>query len=102
MPSLSENSVVARNPAFVHVEVDGEVVAMDPTTGTCFGLDHVGARIWALIDPPRSVDAICDTLVAEYDVDRATCVAQVLDLFRDMHAEGVVEVRPHGADASSP
>ena len=97
--SLSETSVVVRNPAFVHVEVDGEVVAMHPETGACFGLDRVGVRIWSLIAAPVRVDAVCDGLVAAYRIDRETCTAQVLDLFADMLAEGLIECRPPAADA---
>jgi hypothetical protein len=41
------------------------------------GLDEVGQRIWDLIEEPRSLDAVVDTLLEEYDVDRATCERDV-------------------------
>jgi len=41
------------------------------------GLSEVGARIWELIETPQTIESLCGALVAEYDVDLATCRAEV-------------------------
>jgi hypothetical protein len=37
----------------------------------------VGARIWELIETPQTVESLCAALIDEYDVDPATCRAEV-------------------------
>jgi hypothetical protein len=79
-----------RNAALLHSTVGGDVVALDVDRRRCFGLEVVGARIWDLLDQPVTVAAICATLTAEYDVDAATCAAEVGEFIRQAMDEGVV------------
>ena len=85
---------VARGPTTLSAEIDGEVVALDVPRGVCYGLDAVGAKIWAMIESPVAIGAVCDALGTLYDVDAETCRTDVLDLFADLSAEGLVEIRP--------
>ena len=91
---LSLADEVERHPQTLSAEVDGEVVTLDIARGACYALDAVGARVWALIETATSITEVCETLVAEYDVDPATCRQDVLDLMRDLLAEGMITVRP--------
>ncbi len=50
-------------------ELAGESVLLNLETGTYFGLDAVGTRIWNLIAEQGSTSSAIDTLLAEYDVD---------------------------------
>src|SRR2546430_12237463 len=43
-----------------------------------YSLDAVGSRIWALVQSPRSVREIRDTLLAEYDVPAERCERDLL------------------------
>lgn len=79
-----------RNPALLHSNVGGDVVALDIERGRCFGMEEVGARIWELLAAPIEVAAICEVLTAEYDVDAATCAAEVGEFVRRALDEGVV------------
>lgn len=97
MYRLTSNSIVARNQAILAAEVLDEVVALDMERGAYFGLNPVGTRVWALIAEPSRVSGICDVLVAEYEVDRATCEDQVLDLLNEMRTEGMVTVHEQPA-----
>ena len=54
-------SVVAR-------EVGGEMMLMDLESGTYFGLDSVGMRIWQLLADGQSTAQILDRLESEFDV----------------------------------
>jgi len=83
---------VARNRETLSAEIDGEVVALDIARGACFGLDPVGARIWAMIETPQAIERVCEALVAIYDVEPATCQADVLDLMTALRSEGLIEV----------
>ena len=43
-------------------ELAGEAVILDMESGTYFGLNEVGARVWSLIQEPRAVRDIQDAL----------------------------------------
>lgn len=82
--------------------VDDEVVALDAAMGVCFGLNAVASRVWEMIAEPAQVCALSDVLLQEYDVDRATCEAQVLELLESLRAEGLIVVRPTGPAPAAP
>lgn len=69
--------MIERNGDWLAAKVGSELVMMSAAKGNYIGLSAVGARIWELIETPHSVDQLCDTLVAEYEVEPATCRSEV-------------------------
>jgi len=62
-------------------EVGGETVLLDLASGTYFGLDPVGARIWRAIEQDRcTLGEACDQVGADYEVERERLEADVLAL----------------------
>ena len=61
-------------------QVGNEPVILDLASGTYFGLDPVGARIWQLMTEGRTLGEIRDTLLDEYDVTREALEADLLEL----------------------
>lgn len=45
-----------------------------------YTLSPVAARIWALLDGSRPIEAVIQTLCEEYDIDRDTAAADVAEL----------------------
>jgi hypothetical protein len=90
---LSSAAIVARGSGLIEAEVDGEVVALHIDKGMCYGLNKTGSRIWRMIAQPIRIDAVCAGLIAECQVDAATCARDVLDLLEELRAEGLIEVR---------
>jgi hypothetical protein len=86
--------LVVRNRETLSAEIDGEVVALDIARGVCYGLDAVGARIWSMIEAPRAIVEVCDALTDVYEIDVATCRADVLDLFAALRVERLIEIAP--------
>jgi hypothetical protein len=91
-PRLGPESVVARNGEIAFRELDGEVVMLSIQTGKYYSLDTVGSRVWELIAEPKSVRAVCEELVKEYEVDLATCEADVLAFLDKLAADDLVRV----------
>ena len=54
-PPLSSATTVARASGFIEAEIDNEVVALNIETGTCYGLNRVGSRVWGLIETPAKI-----------------------------------------------
>ena len=88
MPELEprvEASTVLRVAESVLKRTAGnETVLLDLDSEEFFGLDGVGARAFELFEQPRRLDAVVDTLLGEYDVDRKTLTADVTDLVSDL------------------
>ncbi len=83
-----------QSPTALAAQIDGEVVALDVEKGVCYGLDRIGARIWAMIAEPRTVASLCLELTRSYEVDLATCRNDVAALLADLAAEGLVRLMP--------
>ena len=73
-------------------DLGGEVAILDLKAGVYYGLDAVGARIWSLIQEPRTVNEIRDILLEEYEVEPEHCERDLLVLLRRLADEGLVEV----------
>jgi hypothetical protein len=91
--SLATASRVVVAQDQVSCEVGGEVVILQLDTGTYYGLDPVGSRIWALLQQPRTLGEIRDALVAEYAVAPARLERDVLRLLVRLERAGLIEVR---------
>lgn len=92
-PSISGGSVVVATREQVSCDLAGEAVILNLGSGEYFGLDPVGARVWSLIQEPRSVREVRDSLLEEYDVEPDVCERDILELLKQMAAEGLIEVK---------
>jgi len=91
--AIALQNTVAQSSDPICAEVDGEVVMMSIAKGNYYGLDAVGGRIWQLLAAPVTVASVCETLLAEFAVERATCEADVLRFLEDLQVQGLIEVR---------
>jgi len=73
-------------------QVGTETVILDLATGTYFGLDPVGARIWQLMSEGKTLAEVCDTMLAEYAVARADIERDVLELAEQLLARQLIGV----------
>jgi Coenzyme PQQ synthesis protein D (PqqD) len=65
--NLSDRLVIA--PEIMSRQIGEEMVLLDLASGTYFGLDRVGARLWELLSENKSIAEACDVITAEYDVN---------------------------------
>lgn len=86
--------LVRRTGELIETEVDGELVALHVDNGTCYGFNGTATRIWGMIEQPRRVSELKAELLREFDVDPATCEAQLKELLDELAADGLVEIRP--------
>ena len=87
---LSRTTLVVRSDGFIEAEIDNQIVALNIEKGTCYGLNSVGSRIWKLLVEPIRIQAICASLLTEYQVEPGACERQVLDLLEELRAEGLI------------
>lgn len=90
----SDATIVMRKSGLIEAEVDGELVGLHVDNGTCYGFNGTATRIWSLIEKPVALGELRDALLAEFDVDPATCEQELRAVLGELEADGLVELRP--------
>jgi hypothetical protein len=72
--------------------VGDETVILDLASGTYYGLDPVGARIWQLMVDGKTLASVCKMLLDEFDVTRETLERDVLHLTQELCSKGLVKI----------
>lgn len=83
--------VICRKTVYAS-RVKDDLVFFDETGGQYFATGAVGADIWDLIESPRSLRDICAALMDRYEVDAATCQAEVQRFAEELAGAGLVEL----------
>jgi len=73
-------------------EIGGEGVILDLASSTYFGLDEVGVRLWQLLQVNPDLQAACDTLLSEYDVEPDQLEQDLLKLVAQLCEAGLAKV----------
>lgn len=89
---MIETSTVFRKSASqVSCQINDEVAILDLERSLYFGLEGTAVQIWAALDQPRSITELCDGIVSAFDVSRADCEADTIQLLSDLQQQGLVE-----------
>jgi hypothetical protein len=75
-------------------DLEGESVILDLASGTYYGLNEVGTRIWVLLDEGRDEEGIAVALTAEYEVALEDARHHVRALLADLLARGLILEQP--------
>ena len=79
-------------PGAVHAEVDGQLVALNPTTQEFVAFNEVGEAIWLAIgEEPIEVGDIAAVVLAEFDVDPAVGQAKIIEFVDEAVRVGLLE-----------
>lgn len=89
---MEDNSVIARSDTLVSSQVDGQVVIMSIESGHFFQLNHTASRIWDLLETPKDLAAIGRALGERFDVDQASCLADLAEFIGAMERKGLLTV----------
>ena len=83
--TINNENVVSR-------ELEGEAVILNLESGVYFGLNEVGARIWALIQQYGSLRKVLEAMQQEYEVAPQALESDLLQLVEQLHARGLVNL----------
>ena len=89
---LSAHSLVVATPDHVACELAGDTIILNLADGIYYGLDEVGARIWALLGTRRTVEEIHRVLLTEYEVESTRCERDLLALLGQLAERALIEV----------
>jgi hypothetical protein len=91
---LGPESRVRQNPAVLSAAVGEAIVLLHAEKNAYYDTESVGARVWQEIAEPRTVAEVCKKLEEEYEVDAATCQADVIAFLEDAANEGIIVIDP--------
>jgi hypothetical protein len=91
---MRSERIAARRAGLIEAHVDGELVGLHIDNGFCYGFNPTATRVWALLEKPQSVGALCETLSDEFDVTAAEARPQVEALLEELARERLVELTP--------
>ena len=74
--------------------VGDEIVLLDLDSGTYFGLDSVGSRVWDLITGNVTIGEAIDAMLEEYEVEREVLERDVLQLMNELEEKKLISVSP--------
>jgi hypothetical protein len=92
MAIISETSTVVVTKDQVSCDLSGEAAILNLKSGVYFGLNTVGASIWKLIQEPKTVKEIQDSILEEFDVDPDRCENDIVELLQELSTHGLIEI----------
>lgn len=72
-------------------QVGDETVILDLASGTYFGLNPVGARIWQLISEGKTMDNVLESVLAEFEVSAAEAERDLDNLVSELHCRELIK-----------
>lgn len=89
---LLRDSIIRAAGEQVSCDLAGEAAILNLRSGQYFSLNDVGTRIWNLIQEPKTVGAVLESVLAEYDVEPDRIERDLLALFENMATHGLIEI----------
>jgi len=74
-------------------ELDGEAVILNLETGTYFGLDTVGTRIWQFCRDHGSLRSVWQAMQREFDAPAEELQADLLAFVDELSSRGLVTLQ---------
>ncbi len=82
--------MLRRNPAFQHLAMDRAAVLLHAAEHSYFAVNHVGARIWALLETPRTVSELVRILMEQFVVEETACRRETEAFLQQMLDRGLL------------
>ena len=90
---LLPHSTIVVNQDVVSCDLVDEAALLNLKTGIYYGLDPVGARIWKLIQTPRQLNEILETLLNEYEVEKTRCQNDLIELLEQLSEKELITIK---------
>ncbi len=90
--TLEITTNITRHPDMLSAEIGGEAVMMSIENGAYFGLNPIATRIWDLIEQPKTIAELIQTITDEYDVSAEQAADDVQEFVAEMIERGIAQV----------
>lgn len=80
-------------PTHVMTRVVGsETVVLDLESGTYFGLDPIGTRIWQLLEERKSLAGISDVMIEDFEVSKDDLERDALAFAQELLGKNLISL----------
>lgn len=86
-----DDPIYRRSVELLEADINDELVALEPSQGSCFGFNAVAKDVWRKLDEPRSFAALRDYLLGEYEVAADQCSSELRGLLDEMEQAKLIE-----------
>lgn len=91
---MTDNSLISRREGWIVAWVDENLIMMHAESKFYLNLTGSGGRIWELLESPRSVSDLCETLGREFEIDPEAAKPEVLAFLDQLLLRKAVDVHP--------
>ena len=95
---LPPDSVVVASDRQLSTTLADETIILGLDDSMYYGLSGAGARIWELLQTPRTIAVIVDTITAEFDAARERVTSDLEVLLVDLESRGLIAITRSPAD----
>jgi hypothetical protein len=92
--TLTPQTTIVRSPDQVSGDLDGKVVLLSIENGEYYNLNEVGSRIWALLEKPMTIAALIETIMGEFEVERAACEKETAEFLAKLQKDKLLLLAP--------
>lgn len=96
---MDSHAAFAPAPDVVIRDLGGEAVILDLATGTYFGLNDSGTRMWQLIEEHRTLSVVVERLAEEFDTPIERLEMDLHALVERLVAKGLLQPLRTAGDA---
>jgi hypothetical protein len=89
---IPADAVVVASDQQLSTTLAGEVIILGLDDSMYYGLSGAGARIWELLQSPRTVGEIVQIITAEFDAERDRVAADIDALLADLESRGLIAI----------
>ena len=95
--ALTNLSVVKKSVDQISCDMAGEAVVLNMKSGVYYGMDQVGALVWSLVDEPRTVEYIRETILQQFEVEPESCERDLIAFLYEMESAELIDIE-NGTD----
>lgn len=89
---LKVDSKVCHDEAVVYTDIDDKIMMMNVDTGEYYDFDDIASFIWRHINKPVSVEALCDKINDEFEVEQDQCRADTEEFLDDLATRSLIRI----------
>ena len=73
-------------------DLAGETAIVNFKNGVYYGLDPVGTQVWNRLGRITTFGELCDSLIADYDVEKSRLEADIRSFLGELAEQGLIEI----------
>lgn len=89
---IQDSDLISRSASVVAADTMDEAILIDIDSGYFFQLNKSAARIWSLVEQPKSFSDLCAALQKMFKAAPETCRSDVAEFVTDMQDRGLLTV----------